>query len=120
MTTTCENLKDHTILNDYQDCCPVHGCECKKEYTFGSSMSAETTVAVFSGCQCAVAVRHDPIGTLDSVVSYHTSYRNASGVGALHFSSAMTSGVFNSPSCQCDLGLIGPDIRWFWAFKANW
>jgi len=82
---TITKLADHAALGDgFDDCCPVHGGKIKKTYTFGSTMSAETDVHVFCGCGCAVAERHDPIGILQSAVSYHTSYSNASGVGKLH------------------------------------
>lgn len=78
-------MKDHTTVEwNESDTCPVHGTEHRKTYTFGSSMSAETEVCVFRGCRCAVALRHDPVGTYQSVATYHTSYDSASGVGRLH------------------------------------
>ena len=85
MTTATQSLKDHDRVDYCEgDACPEHGTECKKSYTFGSTMSAETDVCVFRGCGCAVAIRHDPVGTLKSVATWHTSYNNASGVGRLH------------------------------------
>ena len=82
-------LTENSELDEYQsekpccdhDKCPVHGTEHKKMYTFGSSMSEETEVHTFKGCQCAIAERHGLIG---SKTTYHTSYNNASGVGVLH------------------------------------
>jgi hypothetical protein len=79
-------VKDHTTIDfdEGNDRCPVHGSNIRKRYDFGSSMSAETEVFVFKGCRCAIAVRHDPVGTLRSVATYHTNYDSASGVGRLH------------------------------------
>lgn len=79
-------LKNHDHVDGYGDgdACPRHDSESKKTYTFGSTMSAETTVTVFHGCKCAVAVRHDPVGTYQSVASYHTNYNDATGVAHLH------------------------------------
>ena len=79
-------------MNDYDrldnqsasDPCPSCGTQSRKTYTFGSSLSAETDVVVFAGCDCAVAIRHDPIGTYPSVASYHPSYEQAAGVAVLH------------------------------------
>jgi hypothetical protein len=82
-TQTQPELKEHSVI-EFDDRCPCHGNKLKKQYTFGSTMTAETTVSVFYGCQCAVAERHDPIGILPNVASYHKSYANASGVGRLH------------------------------------
>ena len=82
---TASQIAEHTRIEFYEgDACPVHGTEHKKTYHFGSTMSAETDVCVFRGCQCAVAIRHDPVGTLNSTPTYHTSYGAASGVGRLH------------------------------------
>lgn len=83
-------MQDHDRIEDYNDVCPVHGGDVKKRYGFGSSMTGETDVYVFTTCRCAVAVRHDPVGTYESTATYHTSYDNASGVGKLH---AMTMGA---------------------------
>ena len=69
---------------DAGDPCPVHGTPHRKTYTFGSTLSGETDVSMFRGCQCATAIRHDPVGTLRSTASYHTSYAGAAGVGTLH------------------------------------
>ncbi len=66
------------------DACPVHGTKHKKRYTFGSTMTAETEVCVFKGCQCAVSVSHDPCGTYPSVAKYNDSFANASGRGRLN------------------------------------
>ena len=65
------------------DPCPIHGTDHKKTYTFGSSMSAETSVCVFKGCRCAVSVAHDPIGVLPATVRLHESYSDATGVGRI-------------------------------------
>jgi len=81
---TLIQLDENARVDEFDDCCPVHGGGIKKTYTFGSTMSAETDVSVFRGCQCAVAVRHDPIGILRSAASYHKSFNSASGVGKLH------------------------------------
>jgi Zn-dependent M28 family amino/carboxypeptidase len=87
-------MKDHDQVNEYSegDNCPVHDTACKKTYTFGSTMSAETDVCVFHGCRCAVAVRHDPIGILPGVATWHPTYNDATGVGRLH--SAMASAKY--------------------------
>jgi len=84
MTTAQANLKDHDRLADYDegDRCPVHGCPVKKIYDFGMYRYAE--VAVFKGCRCAVATRHDPVGILDSAVTYHTHWGSAEGQARLH------------------------------------
>ena len=82
-------ITEHTVLDQWQDgpmqcnCdkCPVHGTEHKKMYTFGSSMSGETEVHTYKGCQCAVAVRH---GLFESATTYHTSYNGAAGRGIFH------------------------------------
>jgi hypothetical protein len=78
-------MKPHDELPDWAegDQCPVHESSHKKTYTFGSSMSAETSVCVFHGCRCAVAVSHDPVGTYPSVARWFPSYGDASGVGVL-------------------------------------
>jgi hypothetical protein len=82
---TATAISEHTRIEFFEgDCCPVHENAHKKTYHFGSSMSAETDVCVFRGCGCAVAIRHDPIGTLKSTATYHETYGNASGVGRLH------------------------------------
>ncbi len=96
MTETMQTAKliEHASLPEFSEgCdCPKHGTAHKKTYTFGSTMSAETSVCVFYGCKCAVAVRHDPVGTYDSSATYHTSYDNATGVGRLH--AAMASAKY--------------------------
>jgi hypothetical protein len=82
-------ITEHSQLDQWQsetpqcDCCkcPVHATPHKKMYTFGSSMSGETEVHTFKGCQCAIAERHGLIG---SATTYHTSYNSASGVGVFH------------------------------------
>ena len=79
---TATEIKEMSEV-EFEDCCPVHGGEVKKTYTFGSTMSAETDVHVFHGCKCAVSESHDPVGTYPSVARYHESYSNASGVGRL-------------------------------------
>jgi hypothetical protein len=66
------------------DTCPVHGSAYKKTYMFGSTMSAETEVSIFDGCKCAIAERHDPVGTYVSKITYHSSYNAAYGVAKLH------------------------------------
>ena len=81
-------MEDGTKLESFEseagDGCPVHGGKVRKCYTHGSSMSAETEVFTFKTCRCAVAVRHDPIGTYPATITYHTSYDAASGTGKLH------------------------------------
>ena len=47
-------------------------------------MSAETDVCTFRGCRCAVAIKHDPVGTYQSVAVYCIDYDTASGIGRLH------------------------------------
>ena len=78
-------MKDHDRCPGYYegDPCPVHGTPSRKLYTFGSSMSCETDVCTFRGCACAVSISHDPVGVLDSVIKYHSSYRSAAGTGRL-------------------------------------
>jgi len=79
-----QTIKAHDqVAYDAGDCCPVHGGAFKKLYTFGSTMSAETEVCVFHGCRCAVAIKHDPVGTYASEATWHPSYDDASGVGRL-------------------------------------
>lgn len=78
-------LKNHDRVDYYEaEECPVHDTPHKKTYTFGSTMSAETDVCVFRGCKCAVAIRHDPVGTLEAVATWHTTYNDATGVAKLH------------------------------------
>lgn len=79
-------MKNHEKIPGWfsDDGCPEHGCPAKKTYTLGSTMSAETDVTVFNGCWCAVAVRHDPVGTYPSEASYYVSYNEAAGVGRFH------------------------------------
>ena len=64
--------------------CPIHGTPHRKMYTFGSTMTAETDVCTFQGCQCAVSISHDPCGTYPSVAKWNSSYANASGHGKLN------------------------------------
>ena len=66
------------------DTCPVHDTPHKKTYTFGSTMSAETDVCTFRGCRCAVAIKHDPVGTYQAVATYCIDYDTASSIGRLH------------------------------------
>lgn len=82
MTTT---IKAYDTVESFAagDNCPAHNTEHRKIYTFGSSMSAETEVCTFKGCRCAVAVKHDPVGTYASVATYHESYDSAAGSGKL-------------------------------------
>lgn len=79
-------MTNHTVVDGWYegDECPVHGTEHRKTYTFGSTMSAETSVCTFTGCRCAMAVSHDPVGTYPSVAKYHDSYAGATGQGKLH------------------------------------
>lgn len=63
--------------------CPVHGTPHRKIYTFGSTMSGETEVCTFSGCGCAVSMKHHPAGC-DTSIMYHDNYNDASGRGRLH------------------------------------
>lgn len=66
------------------DACPVHGTPHRKIYTFGSTMTAETEVCTFRGCQCAVSISHDPVGTYPSIAKWNSSYSNAAGHGKLN------------------------------------
>lgn len=85
-----DHLPDFLNGAPENDTCPCHGTPIKKSYTYGSTMSAETDVYVFSGCKCAVSVRHDPVGTYDSVAQYHDNFGDAAGTGKLHAMRAAT------------------------------
>lgn len=54
----------------------------KKTYTFGKFQDAEVTV--FFGTSRVRCVRHDPVGTYDSVETWHDNYDEAHGVAKLH------------------------------------
>jgi len=82
-------MESHTKIDthDFENSghkCPCHRTSFRKIYTHGSTMSAETDVYTFVGCQCAVAVRHDSGGFYPSVATYHKTYGEASGTGRLH------------------------------------
>ena len=82
--TTATQIENFTEIDHEEgDPCPVHGTSHRKIYTFGSTMSGETEVCTFSGCGCAVSVKHDPCGFGASVM-YHDNYNAASGRGRLH------------------------------------
>lgn len=86
-------MNDATQIEWNEETCPAHNdSHHKKTYTFGSTMSAETEVHVFRSCRCAVAVAHDPVGTYDARVTYHTSFNSASGTGRLR--SAMAAAKY--------------------------
>ena len=73
-----------TIDHEDGDPCPVHNTPHRKIYTFGSTMSADTDVCTFRGCDCAVSIKHDPLGFYPPAIAYHTSYDHAAGRGRLH------------------------------------
>lgn len=79
-TTTIDERK--CVWHD-GDACPKHQTPMRKIYTFGSCMTHETEVAVFSGCKCAVSVGHDPIGINDAIVLRHDDYESAAGLATL-------------------------------------
>ena len=88
MENTTTQLKDgdRVELHNFEECdettCPRHGGKLRKIYRYGSSMSAETDLFTFYGCNCSVAIRHDPVGTYPSTATYYTTF--ADGVGRLH------------------------------------
>jgi hypothetical protein len=53
--------------------CPVHGGDCKKEYTFGNKdfRAERPSVYVFSGCGCAVCDMPDSAGRSNMRGVYH-------------------------------------------------
>ncbi len=95
-TTIPENQPELAGFAD-GDPCPVHGTAFRKLYTFGSSMTAETDVCTFHGCRCAVAIPHDPVGTLHLSAVYCRTYDAAAGIGrmrAMDWSARMSRGGF--------------------------
>ena len=84
--TMIKQINTFTELEDFDagDACPAHNTPHRRIYTFGSTMSGETEVCTFKGCQCAISIKHDPVGTYDASVMYHDNFSDASGRGKLH------------------------------------
>ncbi len=82
-------MESHTRIDSQEFECSDHKCPChktafRKMYTYGSTMSAETDVYTFTGCGCAVSIRHDAGGFYPSVATYHETYDEARGAGRFH------------------------------------
>lgn len=64
----------------FNDKCPEHKTELKREYTFGYGVG-DATVFTFTGCGCAVCLKMDGF---KNKPQYFTSYNLAAGTARLH------------------------------------
>jgi hypothetical protein len=67
--------------SDYNDECPVHGGEMKKEYNFG--IHNDATIFTHHGCRCCVMISHD-LGGYVNDSAYLGSYDELKGCAVLH------------------------------------
>lgn len=62
------------VTEEYNDNCPAHGNEIRKEYDFGRR---DATVITFQGCKCACVINSW------NDVTYYESYNLAEGKATL-------------------------------------
>ena len=67
---------------EFNDECPAHGNEVRKEYDFGQR---DATIYTFCGCKCAVLIGRDVAG-FEYEPIYCTSYNEASGTARMQAS----------------------------------
>ena len=67
--------------NQYDEECPVHGGEVKKEYTFGRY--ADATIFTHHGCNCCVLITND-LGGIENETALLDRYRDLRGLAALN------------------------------------
>lgn len=85
MSQMQESIHSATIKsfdsNEYDETCPIHGGEVKKEYTYGYFRDA--SIFTHQGCKCCVLLSTDMAGYTNEV-AYLGSYDELHGMARLH------------------------------------
>ncbi len=67
--------------NEYDETCPIHGGDVKKEYSFG--IYRDATIFTHECCKCCVLITYDMGGYVNDS-AYRGSYSELQGAATLH------------------------------------